>query len=201
MITNAYAHNHRRTWQNFSSMIIFVSIIVAAFFMVMFYIQTDLEMVDCIGYTITIIVCLLFAFLGCEINYWDYKKLYIDKSINYTFMLEKNGERQKVMDFFEIEDAVRKAYLTKELKNCRILITPTIAGFYEICFEDKGPVFRQIYQNFWFRKEKKTVSWSHLWLENNSVENILNDIRQLYNKKMFNIGYYMCSVDDFFKRN
>ncbi|MDY2590667.1 MAG: hypothetical protein SOW32_10850 [Agathobacter sp.] len=170
----------------------------SGFFMVMFYIQTDLEMVDCIGHTITIIICLLFAFLGCEINYWDYKKLYIDKSINYTFMLEKNGERQKVMDFFEIEDAVRKVYVTKELKNCRILITPTMAGFYEICFEDKGLVFRQIYQNFWFRKVKKTVSWSHLWLENNSVENILNDIRQLYNKKMFNIGYYMCSVDDLY---
>lgn len=33
------------------------------------------------------------------------------------------------------------------------------------------------------------------------VDEILNDIRLLYNKKMFHIGYYTCSIDDFFKRN
>lgn len=201
MITNAYAHNHQRTWQNFSSMIIFVSVITAAFFMVLFYIQTDLEMVDCLGYTVTIIVCLLFAFLGCEVNYWDYKKLYIDKSIDYNFVLEINGERQEVTDFSEIEDAARKVYVTKELKNCRILITPAIAGFYEIVLDENRPAFRQVYPNFWFRKEQKTISWFHIWLEKNCVDEILNDIRLLYNKKMFHIGYYTCSIDDFFKRN
>ena len=201
MAGNIYAYSKKRSWESFSFVLLLTGLFTAAMIIYFFY-EAEKWWNDSnfTGFAIVLVISSGFVLLGCEISMWEYKKRYIDKDRQYRFLLEINGQVQEVTDFSMIEEAAEKVYITKEISACRILITPEIAGFYEIDFNAKCPVFKQVYNNFWFRKEKKKISWYH-GVQYNDLGNILEDIRLLYNKKMFQIEYYTCSVEDIFKRN
>ena len=134
-----YAYSKKRSWESFSFVLLLTGLFTAAMIIYFFY-EAEKWWNDSnfTGFAIVLVISSGFVLLGCEISMWEYKKLYIDKNRQYRFLLEINGQVQEVTDFSVIEEAAEKVYITKEISACRILITPEIAGFYEIDFDFSG---------------------------------------------------------------
>ena len=88
---------------------------------------------DIRGVVVLIIIGIILSAIAIKVLIWDWKdrKKYarykIDKSLDYTFMLTANGRQEKVLEFSQIEAALKELEKTKT-GIVKVDITPVMGG-------------------------------------------------------------------------
>lgn len=193
-IRNSYNKQHQRTWQNFSRALLRVSLMILGIMFVYILCNPFENLIQIIILSGVSIVCLFLVGLACAIRKWDEDNNTIDRECNYSFVVEMDGGYYPIQTIEELKPFVERVYTSQEDSCCILHISPTIAGFTEILFNQQRIIFSQEVQKFCNRKEKKTIRWHHIGGQHNDMGHIYEDIDCLFHKELFDLGYYTYSL-------